>query len=345
MKAALAAGGVALLLLAVPLALAETPAAADQKAERAELFIGLLKRRAQRILEARRAPPPPPLSVSAGIAEGYESNVNLDGTRQGDLLTEESAAAAAGRALTTWLKGEVRWDLVHTHYQELTDSNLWMNTFGAVAQLQPIRAVRMDLKYEYGILNFPRDADSSFADHRVKAALLVAQTAWLTHKIHWTYQAREYDTRKARDGGGTSIVGANRQDDRHTAGYELQVRFPKTVVRVGAEAYRNFSNEQFQDFYDWDDVKARVALTRILAPDWVATLMASHESRHYHRRSVPAIAVAEQDALITVAGTLNYQLTAHTSATASVTYRHQDSNDPRLDFTDWLTQVGMTLSF
>lgn len=330
-----------------PVMAQEPPPAAvtDEKAERAELFVALLKRRAQRILEARRAPPPPLVSASVGVSEGYESNVNLDGARDGDYFTEESATVVVGPRITSWLRGEVAWNLLNTHYQEMTDSNLWMNTVSATAQLQPHRAVRLDAGYEYALLNFPDDTGSSFSDHRVKTALFLAQAAWLTHRIGWTYQAREYDTRKARDADGAAIAGANRQDDRHTGSYELQLRFPKTSVKIGGETSRNFSNERFQDYYDWDAVKLRLAVTRVLSAVWLGTLAASQEYRAYHRRNVPAINEAERDTLFTLGGSLVYQLTPHATVTYSVTYRHQDSNDPRLDFTDWINQLGVTLSF
>ena len=321
------------------------PATTSDVGERAELFIALLKRRAQRILEARRAPPPPLVSASAGVSEGYEGNVNLDGARRGDSFTEETLSLIVGPRIASWLRGEFTYNVVNTHFQEFTDSNLWMNVLGSTFQVQPHRAVRLDLGYEYGILNFPFDSDSSFVDHRVKAHVVLAQAAWLWHKMGWTYQSREYDTRKARDADGNALAGVNRHDDRHVGSYELQLRFPKTSARIGGEFYRNFSNERFQDFYDWDDVRVRAVLTRVFHPDWLGTLTASHEHRNYHRRNVPAINRAERDSLITVAGSLIYQLTPHAALTSSLTYRYQDSNDPRLDFTDWLSQIGVTVGF
>jgi len=77
----------------------------------------------------------------------------------------------------------------------------------------------------------------------------------------------------------------------------------------------------------------------------LGTRIASHEHRNYHRRNVPAINRAERDSLITVAGSLIYQLNPHVALSSSLTYRYQDSNDPRLDFTDWISQVGVTVGF
>ncbi|GEM_PF-4523036 len=332
--------------LAVLLCVSQPGWAAESAAEdRAQLFIELLKRRAQRILEAHRAPPPPLFSFSAGVGEGYESNVNLDGERRGDLFTEESASGVFRPQFRRWARGEFIWNFLNSHFMEMTDSDLYTHTFSGALQLQPRQALRLDLGAEYGILNFPRDSGSSFADQRVKASFSVAQTSWLTHKIGWVYQYREYDTRDARDTAGDPVAGLNREDRRHTGLAEMQLKFARFSARVGAEFYRNFSNDQSNEFYDWDDFRVRGVLTRVFSPQWIGVLTASHERKNYQSRTVPAINVAERDNLLTLGGSLIYQWTSRVSLTYSLTYRYQDSNDPRLDFTDWINQLAVTVSF
>ncbi len=313
--------------------------------ERARMFVALLKRRAQRVLEEHQAPPPPVWNFSGGISEGYESNVNLDGARKGDYFTEESASVLYRPRLASWLKGDFGYDLSNTHFQEMTDSDLWSNTWKAGVQIQPHSVVRLDLGAEVGILNFPFESDNSFFDQRLKAHLFLAHTPWLTHKIGWTTQGREYDTRLVRDSDQNDVAGLNREDHRQVAQYEMQFRFPKTSARLGAEGYRNFSNEIFQEFYDWESRMLRGVLTRVLSDRWLGTLIAVAERKNYARRSVPDINVAERDNLYTAAGSLIYSWNSWGSLNLSLTYRYQDSNDPRLDFTDWIYQVGLSVDF
>lgn len=314
-------------------------------AERAQLFIGLLKRRAQRILEAHRVPPPPLFAFSSGVVQGYESNVDLDGERRGDTFIEENASLTFRPVFRPWAQGEFSWDLLKSNFLELTDSDLWSNTFSALLKVQPHRILRLDLGGEYGILNFPRDSDSSFDDRRVKAHLSAAQTGWLTHKAGWVYQLRVYDTRNALDADSRQVAGLSREDQRHTAQYELQFRFPRTFVKIGGDFYRNLSNDQSQEYYDWQGVRLKGVLTQVLKAGRILIFSASHERKNYEVRSVPAINVAERDNLLTLAGSFLYPLNSRILLTPSVTYRHQDSNDPRLDFTDWIFQVGVSVSF
>ena len=342
-------GTVAVWLLTPPAALeGQEPSLQDkegQAADRAKLFIALLRRRAERILEARRAPPPPLLSLFASAGYGYESNVNLDGSREGDSFTEQSGGINFRPRLRPWLEGELSYDFLADEFHTLTDSNLQSHTGKAILRVEPHRRIQLEVAGEAALLYFPRDEDNTFLDQRLRTQLSWAHLSWLTHRVGWLFQYREYDTRRARDPDQVKLNGLGREDRRHVASYEMRLRFPKTFARLAAEFYRNFSNDHFQDFYDWEDFRFRGSLTRVLGSRWIASVNASHERKNYQSRSVPVIAVAERDNLLTVAGSLIYQLNEKASLSYSLTYRYQDSNDPRLDFTDWVHQAGVTLSF
>ena len=345
-------GGVSALLLVIS---APASAWAAQEArprtpglvseERVELFLALLKRRAQQALEAHRAPPPSLLSASAEISQGYESNVLLDGEKRGDFFTQETAAVILRPRVTSWVGGELAYNLLNTHYADLRDANLFMNTVTATLRFQPHRRLRCDVGYEFSNVEFPFDTGSTFVDHRTSASAAFSLTRWLTHKATWTYQARNYDSRLARDGAGNDRPNDERHDERHIVSQELTLRLPKTSVKLGGEFYRNFSNDLAQDFYDWEDYQLQGLASRVLHPRWIGLVVGTYERRNYQRRSVPAINVAERDDLYTAAGSLIFLINEHAELTYSLTYRYQDSNDPRLDFLDWVNQVRFGLEF
>ena len=313
--------------------------------ERIELFLALLKRRAHEALEAHRPPPPPLITYAASLSQGYESNVNLDGNKRGDFFTQEEASLTLRPRLTSWLRGELTYEALHSHYAELRDANLWMNTLGTTVQLQPHTRFQVDLGYEYTIANFPFDTSNGFFDHSTSVKVSFAQTRWLTQQTGWTYLTREYDTRNARDGDGTNLLGMVREDRRHTVSHDLRFRFANTSLRVGGQAYWNASNDAFLDFYDWQDYQLRGVVSHVLSPSWIGLMVGSYERRNYEARRVPVINIAERDTLLTWAGSLIYQLNDHTQLTYGLTYRHQDSNDPRLDFIDWINRFQVSLEF
>ena len=88
-----------------------------------------------------------------------------------------------------------------------------------------------------------------------------------------------------------------------------------------------------------------MVVSRVLTPSWLGLMVGSYERRNYETRQVPAINVAERDTLLTWAGSLIYQLNDHAQLTYGLTYRYQDSNDPRLDFIDWINRFQLSLEF
>jgi hypothetical protein len=247
--------------------------------------------------------------------------------------------------MTSWLEGELTYETLHTHYADLRDANLWTNALGSTLRLRPHPRFHVDLGYEYTIANFPFDTSNSFFDHGTAVKVSFAQTRWLTHQTGWKYQTREYDTRNARDGRGTNVAGLVREDQRHTVSHDLRFRFANTGLRFGGQAYWNASNEAFLDFYDWQDYQVRGVVSQVFSPTWIGLMVGSYERRNYEARRVPVIDVAERDTLLTWAGSLIYQLNDHTQLTYGLTYRYQDSNDPRLDFIDWINRVQFSLEF
>ena len=313
--------------------------------ERVDLFLAMLKRRALQALETHRAPPPEPwMTYGVDVAQGYESNVLLDGNKKGDYFTQEVLSVALHPKLPPWLTGELTYEAFNSHYLETRDANLWMNTLGGMLRVQPSPQVRGDLWYEYGIVNFPFDTSNSFFDHRMGLRMRLAPWKPLATTTGWTYQLRRYDTRKARTGAGDDLEGI-REDQRHVLAQDITVRWPSTSAKLGVQAYRNTSNDAFQDFYDWDDAQAQAVLTRILHPVWIAVGVGSLERRNYRARSVPAINVAERDTLATLTASVIRLIGEHGQLAYSIIYRHQDSNDPRLDFHDWVNQVRFSANF
>jgi len=284
-------------------------------------------------------------TASSSLIQGYESNVALDGQKRGDLYTQETLHMLLQPRIRPWLRGRFSYELFHHHYTELRDFNIWMNTLSGTLQVLPHPRAAVEATYEYSLVNFPFNTSNSFFDKRVGVAVLFVQTGWLMHRTAWTYQLRDFDTREASDTLGNAVANVVREDQRHAVQHEIRLRFAKTSAALVGEYYRNLSNDQFQKFYDWDNVQIRGVLAHELTDRWQGIASAGYERREYAERQVPAIGTTERDDLYTLAGSLVYRLTDRVQWRYSVIVRYQDSNDPRLDFLDWINQVRFGLEF
>lgn len=354
-----AACAIGLILSRLPSVRAETPKLPNQSVseERVELFLAQLKRRALQALEAHReqlaaAAKPAPVaaparySVSVDLTQGYESNVLLDGFKRGDIFLQEAASLSLLPQVTSWLSAEFSYDMLNTHYSDLRDANLWMNTLGGILKIKPHPRLRTELKYEYALVNFPFDTGNSFNDHRVGSKLFLKLASWLTLAGGWTHQWRAYDTRKAREGSGDDrLDGAIRQDQRNTVSQELIFKMGRTYAKLAGQIYHNDSNDAFQDAYDWQDGQVQVLLSRVFGLKWIASTYAGVERRNYEERTVSPIHFSERDTLTTIAGSLIYLMSERLQLTYTLTYRYQDSNDPLLDFVDWINQWRVSFTY
>lgn len=313
--------------------------------ERVEQFGRLVRDRAQKLLEQHRPIRRLALTGSTGLVQGYETNVFLDGSRRGDVFTQETLNLSLLSRLTNWLRGRITYDLFNIHYAELRDANIVVNTVLGLVQLLPHPRASVDVSYEYGLVNFPFDTSNSFFDHRLKVAGMLAQTSWLVHRTSWTYQAREYDTRLANDAEANPVAGLVREDQRHSLSHELRLNAGRVSATLQGEFYRNLSNEQFQDFYDWDAYLARAVLTTSLSERWTTITSAGYERRDYPERLVPNLEKTERDDLYTLAASIIYRLSKRFQWRYSLIYRYQDSNDPRQDFTDWINETELSIRF
>lgn len=313
--------------------------------EQAERFVDLLRQQAQTVLREHRQESKWSLTTTASLTQGYESNVALDGNRRGDHFTQETLGVNLLARWKPWLRGRFRYDLFSSHYLELRDFNIWMNTVGGTVQWLPHRRASLETGLEYAVINFPFNTDNSFFDTRLHVAARFAQNHWLTHRTGWRYQFRDFDTRKASDAQGNAISSVNREDHRHAVFHEFRLRFQDSSVVLLGEYFRNQSNDRFEDFYDWDNFRIQSVLAHPFSEQWSGIVSAGYEHREYLERRVPNIGTSEKDDLYTFAGSLVYRPTERWQWRYSAIYRYQDSNDPRLDFTDWINELSVSLKF
>jgi len=304
-----------------------------------EQLLAVLQQRAEDAIEARKAQAPKPFEITTSLVHGYENNVNLDATRTGDHYIEESAGFFLRPQVRPWLSLEGSYQARNTHFTEFRDSNTWSNTLGTLVRWTPHTTLSLDAGYEYEIFNYPFDTSNSFTDHRLTTTLRHILSPLVFHEASWSVLLRSYDTRKALDPSAVETPNV-REDQRHTVAYDLGLLLGETVVRLRQEFFENLSNEGFEDFYDWQDYRARLTASRAFFERWLATGSVSFERRNYADRTVPNEEIAEKDDLTTLSCSLIYELSKDWSVAYTWLWREQHSNDRRLDFNDTINQWG-----
>src|SRR3989338_2800404 len=221
-------GGFALLsiLIVSPPSLLAQEAPEKERQERPELppltatippeeALAAIKRRAMKILEARRAARRLKFYGELSEATGYETNPSNSSSHKGDTYEDTSTYLMLSKKLTPTLEWQGTYSGNYLKYLDYGDGDYTDHTLPPVKlRWQPKRMWRveswMDLEHNW----YPIAKDSSYRN--LKGVARIRQNLFDTwyHQLQYEWFARDYTHKNARDGAGTETT-SNRVDTRH----------------------------------------------------------------------------------------------------------------------------------
>ncbi len=303
-----------------------------------------LKQRAQEIILKRRARRWM-LTTSTTLSAAIETNPNFDASRKGDGFFEEDTDLLFRWRWFQGLTQDIGHRLTNTHYIELRDSNYLDNTLYTGWRYTPAPWLRVTSGYEFEALNYYEGRDSSFNSHRVYVQARHTLPKYLYYQAGWSWLYRRYSVRHARDGDGLDTDDA-RHDTRHTMHVEVGSVVKDTYLSVRQEGAWHFSNDAYQDLYDYQSYRVRATVARDFWRVWRGSGTFSFERKNYTERLVSTdIVKAEYDNAFTYGVSLTYSISPDVNLTYSYTRRKQDSNAPASEYTDTTNQFSLTAGF
>ena len=303
-----------------------------------------LKKRAQRAIVKRRARRWM-LATNTTLAVGIETNPNYDASRKGDAFFEEDTDLLFRWRWFNGLTQDVGHRLTNANYTELRDNNYMDNTLYTSWRYAPVRWLRITSGYEFNNLNYYENPLSSLYGHRVYVQVRHTLPKYLYYQAGWSWFYRGYSERMARDGDGND-TDKSRHDVRHTMHVELGSVIKGTYLSVRQEGAWHYSNDAYQDYYNYQSYRVRGTLARDFWTKWRGSGTFSFERKNYTDRLVSSDAVeAEYDNSFTYAASVTYNLSRDVSLQYSYTRRKQDSNAPLYEYTNTTNQFSLNASF
>lgn len=324
----------------------EAPPAPTADALPSSAILDTLKRRARAVIERRRARRWA-ISTYTTLSTTIDTNPNLDSSRKGDGVFEESTDLTVRWRWFKNVSEDVGYRITNDHYVELRDNNYTDNTLYTTWRYTPWRWLRLTAGYEFTALNYYENRSSSLDSHRVYVTGRHS-LPWqgFFYESGWSYFYRRYSVRKANDGTQSPTDDA-RHDTRHTVHWTVGgTPFWKTLLQVRQEAYFHFSNDAFQDFYDTQVYKVRLTASRSFWKQWRGSGTFSVERKNYTERLIATTVVKGQaDNTFSYSGSLTYNLSPDVSLVYTYTRRKVDSNTPLNEYTDTTNQFSLNASF
>lgn len=359
--ARLAIGAGATVVMAVcatpPCSLAQEAPEKETAVERAELppltaqisteeALAAIKRRAQKILEARRAARRLKVYAEASQGTGYETNPSNSSSHKGDTYFEESTYLMLSKKLTPTLDWQGTYSGSYLKYLDYGDGDYTDHTLTpAKLRWQPGRMWRVESWMDFEYIYYPKGKDSTYRN--LKATTRVRQNlfeSWY-HQVQYEWFVRDYVTKNARDGAGSETL-SNRVDMRNRLRYKVGTTVKKTLLSVENDLYWHDSNDARNDFYDAAVWKITGSASGSVTRKLYLSGSFAFERKNYKERPVTGlVAPARNDDKYSLSSSASYDINKTWKAAYALSFDHLGSNEPTGEFDNAKHALTVTARF
>ncbi|MBI3011752.1 MAG: outer membrane beta-barrel protein [Candidatus Omnitrophica bacterium] len=318
-----------------------------------EQALAAIKRRAQKILEARRAARRLKFYGELSQVVGYETNpATAAVVRKGDTYFEDDAYVMLSKKLTPTISWEGSYYGMYLQYLDYGDGDYTSHTFTPLKlKWQPGRMWRLESWLDYDLNYYPTAKDSGYRQFKTSSRIRQNLFGTTFHQLQYEFFERDYMTKNARDGAGNETF-SNRVDARHRLRYKVgatireALPLKNALFTVENDLYRNDSNDARNDFYDYDVWKITGALNGSATKKLSLNGSFAFERKNYRERPVSGlVAPARNDDKYTLASGATYTLNKTWRAAAALNFDHLGSNESTGEYDNMKYSLTVTAQF
>ena len=318
-----------------------------KRPERAQDIIEMLKERALLRVKEKRRQRLLKTRLSASVIYGFEGNVTQASDTKGDHYQEEDFSMYWQPTFNKYLGLDTGYWLVNQSYFEQTDSSSLDHAFNFTVKLTPFEngKLKFSLGGEFEQLWYPLSKESSYTSpkHFLKFTHYIGKK-W-NYGGGYEYSEKAYDAKMARNQEKAASTDIVREDTRHTVDFFVTRYLGKWTLQVKGKAYVNFSNDHYQDYYDFESWRPSLSIARSFLEDdkLYVSFSPSYERKNYHERK--AVDNTRYDDVYTYKTSIYYTLKKPWSLNFSNTYKKQDTNLDTSRYKNITNTIGLTADF
>lgn len=352
-------GSLALLSILVgsPTSLPAQEAPEKERQERPELppltatvppeeALAAIKRRAVKILEARRAARRLKFSGELSEAIGYETNPSNSSSRKGDTYEETSTYLSLSKKLTPRLTWESTYSGSYYKYLDYGDGDYTDHTLTPIKlRWQPGKMWRVEGWMDTEINYYPKGNDSSYRNLKLTGRIRQNVLKSWYHQFQYEWFVRDYSRKNARDGAGAETL-SNRVDNRNRIRYKVGTTVKKALLSVENEYYWHDSNDARNDFYDTEVWKINNSISGSVTKKLYLSGSFAFERKNYAERDVTGInPEARYDDKYTLTSGASYDLSDSWKISYDLSFDHLGSNEPTGEYDNAKHAFKVTAKF
>ncbi|MBL7157465.1 MAG: outer membrane beta-barrel protein [Candidatus Omnitrophica bacterium] len=286
------------------------------------------------------------LNFFAGLLQGYDNNVNLDPERKKDGFLETSLNTEAVYNYTDDIRLKVENDTANVLYYNEKDASLLDIYNKAGLELDLLNdALTVGMDYALDYLIFPRDEDGTYLSHEVKAFIKHAIVGDFYHKIGYRLLFKNYSHDKTLN-GRKERTSKLRHDVRNGIDYEAGMHLlDRAIVKTSLQFYRNKSNYEYHDYYDYWSFKVRPSFILMLNDKLYTSGSFTYQQRTYDGRLSSEDDEHVYDDTYSFNISVLYDITRSFTFALSLSYRENSSNEPLQKYSGTVFTGGLYYSF
>ena len=286
------------------------------------------------------------LDIFGSILQGFDNNVFLDPSRTKDGFLQSTVAVDAVYNYTNDIRLILNTDVTNISYYTKKDNNL-LDLVGnpgfEMDFLDDYLTYIGDYKIEWVL--FPHDKDGSYLSNEFSAYIRNNVYKGFYQQGGFKMEYRHYTNRKAY-GPSAEPKSDLRDDIRYTGMYEAALYLYDFIkVKETVQFYRNDSNDQFMDYYDYYAFKTRTSLTVLFTDKLYGITSFSYTRKLYDDRLSTEHQTHEKDNLYIFNASVLYELTPSFTLSGGCSYRENTSNEPLEKFSGTIWTVGLYFTF
>jgi hypothetical protein len=287
-----------------------------------------------------------PVRIRVSSVGGFDDNRSLNSERKSDFFTQQTASVSWARLLQSKAKARLSWNALNLNYFEATDLNLFLNEFGAGLDILIDRDLVWENVYTFQYLLFPNNEAVTSYENEILTGLRKKMSDKWTLRANVSFSAREYEDKKKRSATRADLDD-ERADDRVQGEISSIHKVRKDLVFTLAVAgSETDSNDEFQNYYDYDAWKFSAGFSWQIDEKWLAFSKFSFEERQYDVRQLRDDSSSQQeDQLYTSTLSVYYKIDQNLSLGSILTYREKNSNEPSQQYSGSIGTLGLYYAF
>lgn len=286
------------------------------------------------------------LDFFGGILQGFDNNIFLDPSRTRDAFLQTSANGEVKYHFNDDVRFIGDIDVANIFYYRFNDNNLLDISAEPGIEVDFLDD-RLTLEADYLIdwIYFPYDESGNYLSNRF--SIFARNNVWsdFYHKAGFRLEYKHYTDRKAY-GPNTVKKSDLRNDTRYTGEYEAALYlWDRTKIKQVLQLYRNDSNDQFQDYYDYWAFGSRTSLVAFFTDKFYSITSFSYIRKLYDDRLSTDNGAHQKDNLYIFNVTLLYELSSAFTLSAGYSYRENTSNEPLEKYSGSIFTIGLYYDF